>query len=285
MILENIWVINMDKNKERLEKIKKNFDNLKLKFNRFKAIDGKELNKHQIDNTTTSLCQNLLCNRGMVGCALSHKELWKQLIDDVNTEYYLILEDDSIITNNSIDIIKKIEPKMLEYSIDFLNLGCIHGGCAIIKTEFKIDNYEFGKPILPLGMIGYIITKKCALKLLNYFEKINYHIDYEILFKHLLNNINYYSSNIPIINTNLNEESTMGGKNKTITIELLNYLGFDYVAWNLNAPIFTIKMYYVINLMLIILIILLVFNQVKWKSDILFWFIILELLLFNSNYL
>ncbi len=285
MILENIWVINMDKNPERLEKIKKNFDKLKLKFNRFKAINGKELNKNQIDNITTLLCQNLLCNHGMIGCAQSHKELWKQLINDENTDYYLILEDDSILTNESINIIKKIEPKMLEYSIDLLNLGCIHSGCVIFKTEFKIDNYEFGKPILPLGMIGYIITKKCALKLLNYFDKINYHIDYEILFKHLSNNINYYSSNIPIINTNLNEESTMGGKNKTIILELLNNCGFDYISWNLNAPIFTIKMYYIINLMLIILILLLILNQVKWKSDILFWFIILELFLFNSNYL
>lgn len=49
-ILNNIWIINLDKSTARMETIKKNFDTLGLKFNRFSAIYGKNLSQENIDN-------------------------------------------------------------------------------------------------------------------------------------------------------------------------------------------------------------------------------------------
>ena len=38
--------------------------------------------------------------KGVIGCALSHYNLWKQLLDDKKNDYYLIMEDDfSLCTN------------------------------------------------------------------------------------------------------------------------------------------------------------------------------------------
>ncbi len=64
----------------------------------------------------------------------------------------------------------------------------------------------------------------------------------------------------------------------------MDSFGLNYYSWLLNVPIFTIKMTYIINGMLILLIFLLIINNKKIKSDILFWFIILELFILNSSY-
>jgi len=105
----------MDKSKERLEKITKNLNSLGLKFNRFSAVNGKELKETEINKVATPLCTNLLCNPGIIGCAQSHKEIWKKLLKDNKTDYYLILEDDAILSKKSVEIIKKLETKIIEY--------------------------------------------------------------------------------------------------------------------------------------------------------------------------
>lgn len=283
MLLNNIWVINMDKSKDRLDKINKNFKSLGLSFNRFTAIDGKTLSSEQLDKISTKACRNILCNRGIIGCAESHKTLWKQLLNDKNTDYYLVLEDDVELSNKSVDIIKKLEPKISEYSIDYLNLYCVNIGCGIIKTKFKIDDFEFGKPRFPLTTTGYIITKTGAKKLLEQLGKTDYHIDFEIALNQLKNNFNYYTSNESIVDVS-SEETTIGSNTKGITINLLNNAGLDYYTWLIEVPIFTIKMVYVINIWLIILIIMLIINQKKINSDILLWFIILELFVLHLGY-
>ncbi len=285
MILENIWVINMDKSKDRLDKVNKNLTDLGLKFNRFRAVDGSKIIKNEIDNKITFLCKNLLCNKGIIGCAESHKQLWEQLTNTKNTDYYLVLEDDTMLTNESVEIIKKLEPKLSKYDVDYLSLYCVNIGCGFNKTEFEIDDYKFGKPFFPLQTCGYIISKKGAQKLLKQIGKTGYHIDFEIAINNFKNDFNYYTSNKNIIKIREEDESTIGNNNKCITNRVMDNLGLEYYSWLLNVPIFTIRMTYVINAMLILLIFILILNNKKIKSTILFWFIILELFLLHSNYL
>jgi glycosyl transferase family 25 len=273
----------MDNSKDRLEQMTKNLNSLGLKFNRFSAVNGKELKEKEINKLATPLCTNLLCNPGIVGCAQSHKEIWKKLVKDDKTDYYLILEDDAILSKESVEIIKKLEPKIREHSIDFINLSCIHSGCSFVKTEFKIDNYEFGKPIFPLCLTGYIITKKGAQKLLDDLEKTNYHIDFEISLTRIKGTFNYYCSNNPLV-TSSDNVTTIGNVNNTITCKILDFVGLKYCAWVLINPIFTIKMQYTINFMLLLLIALLIINYTFIKSKILFWFVVLELVLFHTSY-
>lgn len=284
MLLNNIWVINLDSNTDRLENIKNNFKLLDIKFKRFSAIYGKTLPKDTLEKKTNKICRNFLCTYGLVGCALSHKYLWEQLSNDDTTDKYLILEDDVILTKKSIQIIKKIEEKIDQYNIDYLNLYCANIGCQQTKVEFEIDEYKFGKPYFPLTTSGYIITKKCAKKLLEYMEKITYHIDFEIAINMLKSNVNIYSSCPTIINTT-NNDTTIGMGNKSLTLCLLNNNYMSYLKWFLTIPVCSIFMCYVINIWLILLLFLLVFNKYKIKSDILFWFLICEIFIFHTGYL
>lgn len=281
MILDNIWVINLDKSKDRLEKITFNLNSLDLKFNRFSAIYGKNLSNEIINDKTNIYCRNLLCNYGIVGCGLSHLELWKKLVNS-DSKYFMILEDDVKLNNNSIKIINKLENIIDEYSIDWINLGCIDIGCFFIQTTFEIDEYKFGRPIFPLRTGAYIITKSGANKLLQNITEITYHIDFDIAIKNFYIKFNYYSSNIPIIEYT-DDESTIATKNNSLIINFLNTIGLNYFGWILNIPIITINFLFEINILLIILLLLLVINNYFIKNYILLWFIILEIVLLNIN--
>lgn len=281
----NIWIINLDKSTVRMNKINDNFNKYGIKYNRFSAVYGKNVSTDYMEKNVNFLCKKFLCNYGIIGCAASHKFLWKQLLDS-DKDFYIIFEDDIKINEKSFGIIKKIIPLLNndKYIIDYLNLCCINFGCSIQKTKFKIDNFEFGKPYLPLQTGAYIITKRGAAKLLNLIFVTTYHVDFEILFISFFKNFNYYASNLPIVNLT-GDETTIGTKRQTMIIKLLELIGLNYVAWLINTPIFTICLFYEITILMILLLLLFVLNNNYINSKIIFWFIILELFLANSFFL
>jgi glycosyl transferase family 25 len=281
-LLSNIWVINLDKSKDRFKKISSNLNSLGVKFNRFSAIDGKNLSQEEIINKTNIFGRTFLCNYGMIGCALSHKDLWIKLVNS-KSKYFIILEDDVKLNKNSVKIIKKLEKIIDKKSIDWINLNCQGLGCAFTNTKFKINKYEFGKPFFPLSTSAYIITKSGANKLLKNIDKITYHVDIEIAIKNFYTNFNYYSCNIPIVES-INVETTIGKKNKSVISEFLNLIGLSYYRWLINIPLITIDLFYEINTLIIFMIFLSMLNIFFLKNIILSWFIILEFFLLNINY-
>ena len=282
LLINNIWIINLDKSEDRMEKIKNNFDSLGVNYNRFSAIYGKNLSEEYINNNVSSVCQTLFCNYGVIGCALSHKFLWKQLLDsEVNA--YIIFEDDIQINKKTIEIINKLEPYLEKFNIDYLNLNCLNFGCSISNIEFTIDEYNFGKPIMPFQTNSYIITKNGAKKLLKYLDKIYYHIDFEILYLKLFKDLNYYTSYPPLLNLT-NDETTIGSKTSSLTITFLELIGLKYFGWFLNIPVLTINLFYEINILMLLLLLLLLINYNFFKNYILYWFILLEFVLLNFYY-
>lgn len=281
MSINNIWIINLDKSTDRMNNIKNNFNKYGIKFNRFPAIYGKNISETYIKNNVNFLCKSVLCNYGTIGCASSHKTLWKQLIDS-NEDFYIIFEDDIEINNKTFDIISKLIPFLnkKEFDIDYINLNCINFGYSIHKTEFKIDDYEFGKPYIPLLCNSYIITKKGAQKLLDSINKTIYHVDFEILMVIYLKKFNYYSSNIPLVKLTM-VDTTIGSKRNSLILALLNYLNLNYISWLLNIPIFTINLFYEITLLIVFLFLLDMLNIYYIKNKIITCIIILELFLFN----
>lgn len=280
----NIWIINLDKSIDRMSKIKDNFNKYGIKYNRFSAVYGKNVSNEYIEKNVNLLCKKMLCNYGIIGCASSHKYLWKQLINS-NEDFYIIFEDDIEINDKTFYIIKKIIPylKKKEFDIDYLSLNCLNFGCSIQKTEFTIDEYKFGKPYMPLQTSSYIITKDGAKKLLDYISRTTYHVDFEILFVKFFTNFNYYTSNLSIVNLT-NDETTIGISRTCITIKLLEFFNLDFFAWFINVPLITINLFYEINLLIILLLLLFMINKYKIKNEIIFWFILLEFFLIHSIY-
>ena len=81
----NTYVINLEKDKEKWNKIIDNFKNTGIKLNRFDAIYGKTIDKKTKKKYTTTICNNL-CPDAVVGCGISHIKLNKFSLIKVNKQ-------------------------------------------------------------------------------------------------------------------------------------------------------------------------------------------------------
>lgn len=280
-LLDNIYVINLKKSVDRLNIIKDNFDRYNIKFNRFDAHYGKELPNEAINSNTSLVCKNILCNYGMIGCAMSHMDLWKKLVNDTNVDHYIIFEDDALIGDDFMQTIGEIDNLKHNLNFDILSLYCGPGpNCIHIKNISTLKNgVNVGKPLFPLSLTSYIISKQGAQKLLAMINKINYHIDMDIAIKNLFGDITYLSLNQNLIRHNWETESTIEHHNsKSILLNILNSGGFINIYWLLNVSVFTVNLKYTVNLYQILLIILIVICIIS-GAKIIAVLLILELVL------
>jgi glycosyl transferase family 25 len=123
-ILPPIHIINLKKSVDRLDNVKKVMNKYNLKFNIFDAIYGKELSQEEVNENTNIFCRTLLCNNGIIGCAMSHINLWNQLLEDKNNDTYLILEDDihDIDIEQLNNLFNFINETKFDY--DYISLNC-----------------------------------------------------------------------------------------------------------------------------------------------------------------
>lgn len=199
----DIYLINMDKNTDRLNKFTNNYNMTDLilkKFKRFSAIVGKDLNlieftspvgyKQILETEKTGYRKHHYdITRGAVGCYLSHLSIYKKMIDN-NSKYCLIFEDDTKIATDFYS--------RLEYGIskipqdwDIFLLGVMCLKCDIDKDYIKITRFW--------GLHSYMINRKGASKLIEYLDKpISKQIDADISLLIKRGILNVYAIN-PII--------------------------------------------------------------------------------------
>lgn len=182
-IVDKVYVINLDKDKERLESIRSQLKEHDIQFERFSGINGSTIGN---DNRLTDFC-NSFCTNGTKGCALSHRTLWETMIKE-NYESICIFEDDAIFNkdfNNHLQLLFGAIPR--DYDIVYLGN---HFYCGDTSTYnqfttklFNIKTSEYDTGILKVagcgGFHGYILSKKGALKLLD--SQTNFHIDIDIM--------------------------------------------------------------------------------------------------------
>ena len=112
---------------------------------------------------------------GVIGCAMSHITLWKQLINDSSCNCYVIIEDDAeFVENFKLKLGKAVElfndNTDAEYcliSTMFLSRICIKSPCTNVDNLqlVKKNNYEVE------GTGGYIIKKSGAIRFMNHYNK------------------------------------------------------------------------------------------------------------------
>ena len=184
----NMKVMNLERRADRKSAIIKLFKQVKLTdFMFFKAIDGKKL---ESTNELKKLFQgNDFGNRrGVVGCALSHLQLWKELVEDKNHSYYVVFEDDINLGNdisqtNFKERLMKLKPEMHE--VLFLGYHMFAKRREEVKhiydtnaAELKVE--PLNKNLYIGGTFAYTINKIGAQKLLTYIAEngIKHGIDY-----------------------------------------------------------------------------------------------------------
>lgn len=162
-----MMVVNLDRRPDRWLDCSEKLSQAGLKtFGRFPAVDG---NKLQLNNHIKYLFRNNDFNyrKGVVGCALSHIELWKSLVNSKD-DFMIILEDDIELVDN---FKQKLNLTMIYLEqnphIDVIMLG--HHLWSHIKQNKTNDH-----PIISKihyddymgGTFGYVISKAGACKYL-----------------------------------------------------------------------------------------------------------------------
>lgn len=147
---DKIYLITIDRNiSERLEKVNKELQG--LQFEIFKGVDGKLLSKEEKDilyNHEQSVSymfnyhkfrynfeNNLGLNDSEIGCAISHLNIYKDMISN-NYKKVLILEDDVRLNRDAIQNISKVIQQM-PVDADFMYWGYRWNDCESLLSQAK----------------------------------------------------------------------------------------------------------------------------------------------------
>jgi glycosyl transferase family 25 len=144
-----VYVINLERDKNRRDSIKTQMEKLDIPFDFFKAYYGKDLSSEEmaIHYSAKKTYRNfsMPLPPAHIGCSLSHLMLYKRMID-ANIAQVCIFEDDVILPENTKTVLKSLEnviskniPQVILLSPSQTNNSIVHN-----LDNFKIKPYKSG---------------------------------------------------------------------------------------------------------------------------------------------
>lgn len=164
-----------------------------------------------ISQTSTGSCANF-CTPATIGCFLSHRNAWEQVVDR-NLSSALILEDDAEFDPDFHIVVDDLF-KELPDDFDVLLLGCFQNcnpedSITAFESSWasvllrgwpkKAVRYSDNLGILGCtsGLHAYVLSRKGAQKLLDKFEKASFHVDIALFLDR--EDLRIFSANPPIV--------------------------------------------------------------------------------------
>lgn len=92
------FIVNLKDNVDRRNAIKNQLDKSNFNYQFIEAVKGADLTDEQIKSKVQDY-PNCLLTKGEIGCAISHINIYKKMIDE-GIEYALVLEDDAVVPKN-----------------------------------------------------------------------------------------------------------------------------------------------------------------------------------------
>lgn len=178
-----IYLINLDRSTERLQKCKALLEKHKLLFERVPAICGRSLSEvsrlehYCPDLNKTRYYYNL--TRAQIGCFLSHREAWRRIAEG-DADYGIVLEDDFLLEGNVQKALDTLNS--LTHDWDLIKLSAYANRTRPIAKQFSI-NEDFSLVVHKKPMSGgaaTAISKKGAQKLYASTAKFGRPCDTEI---------------------------------------------------------------------------------------------------------
>lgn len=178
-------VVNLERRLDRKENTVNNLKNGNvIDYEFIKAIDGKDLKFTQ--KLANLFRGNDFGNRcGIMGCALSHYNIWNDLLNDPINDFYLVFEDDFTITNDYQNKVNKLKEMLALKEVTFLGYHMFNTNRELHSDIYDKESEDIiieslNKNIYLGGTFNYTINKSGAKKLLDYIENngIKHGIDF-----------------------------------------------------------------------------------------------------------
>jgi len=197
-------IINLKRRRDRKLKIESQLKGQKFTdYAFFDAVDGTQLiptaHMHTLfkDN-------DFNYRKGVIGCALSHMALWKQLVRDPDCELYAIIEDDAeLVDNFEVKLDAAIRLFMNEPRAEL----CYISGFSIMDPCTNARNLQLNKKNNDTvdGLGGYLIKKSGAARFMHHYatHSMKRAIDASIVdnFNECLYELNEYLIKSPFFGT------------------------------------------------------------------------------------
>lgn len=231
--IQDCYVINLTKCKNRLRLFDNNMKQFMINYKIYPAFDGNSLNNEQLSKYTNFLSRYFLLSPGMIGCYLSHLNLWKQLDSkDYSNEkfirfepWFIIMEDDSHVIDGFKENITNIFNDLKNWNSDIAKYPeCINLANIFSPIIHKITP-NLSKGLLFLGTSAYLVSKSGLKSLIKSMDvDINYHVDLTINKNAVLfGDLSYYVTNNFIKNGD-NFMSNVSNTYPKLAPNILNYL-------------------------------------------------------------
>jgi alpha(1,3/1,4) fucosyltransferase len=251
--ISDAYVINLDRRPDRMEKLFSHNPELKDRVQRFSAYDGRKL---KLTPTIARLFKphDFLWKKAIMGCALSHLELWWQLVNEKpDIENYLILEDDVKLQKGWEERWNAAAPHIPEdYDVIYLG-GILPPNRQAFETVKEKVNPYFSK-VAPNSIFGqtppnryfhwcnysYILSRKGAMKIIeSLMERDGYYTSADHMVCNRIDKLNHYFLD-PLVTGCYQDDDP---KYQTSAFNNFNRVdGFDSDLWN-NDERFPVEEY------------------------------------------
>ena len=191
-----IKIVNLERRKDRKDNMTDLLKNLNIENEQYEfitAVDGNSLKPTQ-ELYNLFKGNDFGSRKGVIGCALSHYQLWKQLLNDKNHSFYLIMEDDIEFCDDFKNKMENLMPNFVSNEILYLGYHMFKKNRDKVRNIYDISReitnvISLDKTLYIGGTFSYSINKKGAKILIDYIENngIKHGIDYVMKIIPLLN--------------------------------------------------------------------------------------------------
>lgn len=177
MITHEVYLINLDRSRDRLARIDHDLKRLNIEYSRISAIDAKTLTTSVYERVTTPNFEYPhLLKAGEVACFLSHRNCWQRLVNS-NKNWALILEDNCEFNSHSAEYMSS--PEWIPHDCELIQLT-FSGQPTFAKQQILLPQANTLLAMThtsPSGSSAYFISRRAALVALQQSQKINSPVD------------------------------------------------------------------------------------------------------------
>lgn len=157
------WVINLDRAKERLERVSRQLDDAGLPWTRLRAVEGRAMSPQEVaaalDADTFRRWHGMEPALGEVGCYLSHVAAMRALLDSPHAAA-LILEDDVLLTPALQPVLQGLMRHAARW--DMVKLSAVHSGTPQPVLEVAPGHHLAVMLSRCTGASAYVVSRHAA---------------------------------------------------------------------------------------------------------------------------
>jgi glycosyl transferase family 25 len=174
-----IYVINLDRDVERMASLAGSLQALALPFERISAVLGKEVpNWEQLVDAALYASRNRLPmpRPGEVGCYLSHLKAMEEFLR-TDAPWCVILEDDVEVLPSCLPVLAALGEKD---DWDLVKLFCFHAGLPVRKRALTASHHLVVHLTRTTSSAAYAVNRRAAKTLLQSMRPITEQVDHAL---------------------------------------------------------------------------------------------------------